>query len=140
MSRIMFIVFVAAGAGIALVGGDSHAAQAIAPPTRIPAPPARTIPGETVPTSTIPREVRRAVVADAAQRFRVEQTAVVLASAEKVTWPDSALGCQEPGRVYAQARVPGFRVVARTLAGEMLYHTDTHGSVVNCARLITAER
>jgi hypothetical protein len=113
---------------------DAPAAQSIAPPTRIPSPP-RTdaIPGARVTTSEIPREVRRAVVADAARRFRVDTNAVVLADAERVTWPDGALGCPEPGIGYTQARVPGFRVVARTLAGSLLYHTDSQGHVVNCA-------
>jgi len=136
MARTLLIgVFMVAG--VALAGGM----QTIAPPTRIPAPPLTPlIPGAPVATSAIPRDVRRAVVADAAQRFRVQQNAVVLAGAEKVTWPDGALGCPEPGRVYSQALVPGFRVVAKTLAGELLYHTDSGGRVVNCARLITADR
>jgi hypothetical protein len=72
------------------------------------------------------------VVADAAKRFQVAEDAVVLASAEQVTWGDGSLGCPQPGLRYTQMLVPGFRVTATTTAGRMLYHTDTRGNVVTC--------
>lgn len=145
MSRILIPMTTLMLAGAAVTGGagelraaqliDALPAQSIAPPTRIPAP-SRTdaIPGAPITTGEIPRDVRRAVVTDAAQRFRVNTNAVVLADAERVTWPDGALGCPDPGINYPQVQVAGFRVVARTLAGELLYHTDSLGHVVNCAR------
>jgi len=106
----------------------------VSPPTRIPdvlldtAQPA----GEPVSTSSMPRAVRRAVVADAAKRFQVAEDAVVLASAELVTWSDGSLGCPQAGRMYTQALVPGYRVTATTTSGRMLYHTDTRGNAVTC--------
>ena len=109
--------------------------RSIAPPERIPDPlvdsavPA----GETVPASTMPQAVRRAVVADAAARFRVGENDVVLTRAEQVTWPDGSLGCPQPGRMYTQMQVSGYRVVAKTAAGELLYHTDVRGNAVSCA-------
>jgi hypothetical protein len=108
--------------------------RGIAPPTRLPdpAPPASAA-GEPVVTATMPREVRRAVVADAARRFKVAETAVVLARAEKLTWSDGSLGCPQPGQMYSQALVPGFRVVAKTSEGDLVYHTDTRGQAVVCA-------
>jgi hypothetical protein len=100
---------------------------------RIPAPALNDQPaGETITTAEIPAGVRRAVVADAAKRFNVPENAVVLIRAERVTWPDGALGCPEPGTMYTQALVPGFRVVAKTTAGELLYHTDSLGHTRNC--------
>jgi hypothetical protein len=109
--------------------------RVIAPPTRIPNPEDITMlpEGRAVSTAVIPREVRRAVVADAAKRFKVAESAVVLTRAEQLDWPDASLGCPEPGKVYTQMLVPGFRVVAKTTEGEMLYHTDTHGTARNCA-------
>jgi hypothetical protein len=117
----------------------SCAAQpgAIAPPKRVleavetPASPA----GEPVNTSAMPREVRRAVVADAARRFRVPESSVVLTRAEQLTWSDGSLGCPEPGHSYTQMLVPGFRVVAKTQNGELTYNTDTRGNVVTCGAL-----
>jgi hypothetical protein len=107
---------------------------AIAPPKRLPeivAAPA-TPAGEPVNVAAMPREVRRAVVADAARRFKVPESAVVLTRAEQLTWSDGSLGCPEPGRVYTQMLVPGFRVVAKTSAGELTYHTDALGNAVTC--------
>jgi|SRR5690349_24817738 len=119
---------------------SSPSPQQIAPPKRIPdvvipgvgldgAQPA----GEPVNTASMPRVVRRAVVADAARRFQVAESAVVLANAEQVTWSDSALGCPEPGRSYTQMMVEGYRVTATTAAGRLLYHTDMRGNVATCA-------
>lgn len=110
-------------------------ATPIAPPKRIPevrteiAAPA----GDPVAVASLPRETRRAVVADAARRFGVSRNAVVLARAEQVTWADGSLGCPEPGRRYTQMPVPGYRLVAKTAEGELVYHADTRGNLTNCA-------
>jgi hypothetical protein len=121
-------------AACAASGEDAKPPRAMAPPTRIPSPEGITMLPEGRPVSTagIPGEVRRAVVADAAKRFKVAESAVVLTRAEQVTWPDASLGCPEPGTMYTQALVPGFRVVAKTTEGELLYHTDAHGDARNC--------
>lgn len=109
-------------------------ATGIAPPTRIPdaligAPsPA----GEPVATAAIPRDVRRAVVADAAKRFKVAESSVVLTGAEQVTWSDGSLGCPEPGILYTQMLVPGFRVIAKAKEGQLTYHTDSRGNAHTC--------
>jgi hypothetical protein len=108
------------------------------PPKRIP----RVVPdatlesaqpaGEPVTSSTMPQAVRRAVVVDAARRFQVAEDAVVLVSAEQVTWNDGSLGCPQPGASYTQNLVPGYRVTATTAAGRLLYHTDMRGKVMTC--------
>jgi hypothetical protein len=107
----------------------------MAPPARIP-PSAETVSplpaGTAVGIATVPRELRRAVVADAANRFGVAESAVVLTRAEQVTWNDGSLGCAEPGRMYTQSLVPGYLVIAKTTEGELAYHTDTRALVVSC--------
>lgn len=128
------LVVCALGLTLPACAVDEPQPRAIAPPKRIPesletpAVPA----GEPVTTASMPREVRRAVVADAAKRFKVPESAVVLTRAEQLTWSDGSLGCPEPGRFYTQALVPGYRVVARTSAGELTYHTDARGNAVTC--------
>jgi len=116
-------------------GADPPGApQAIAPPKRIPYVQAPAGPvGVPVNTAQVPREIRRAVVADASRRFGVSTNAVVLARAEQVTWSDGSLGCPEPGQMYTQALVRGFRLVASTSAGALEYHSDGQGRVVTCA-------
>jgi hypothetical protein len=97
----------------------------VAPPTRIPDVLQTPVPsGDAVALAELPRELRRAVVADAAKRLGVKENAVVLTRAERVTWNDGSLGCPQPGVGYIQALVPGFRVVARTADRELIYHTD----------------
>src|SRR5262245_20631505 len=54
----------------------------VAPPTRIPDPIVAAPAGTAVSAADVPRAVRRAVVADAARRFNVAQSAVVIARAE----------------------------------------------------------
>jgi hypothetical protein len=107
----------------------------MAPPARIP-PSAETVSplpaGTPVGIAAVPREVRRAVVADAAKRFGIAESAVVLARAEQVTWNDGSLGCPEPGRMYTQSLIAGYFVVAKTPEGELSYHTDSRALVVNC--------
>lgn len=119
----------------ALAGGEPTQPRVIAPPTRIPdvVPPSTQPAGTPVNTANVPREVRRAVVADAARRFNVAENAVVIVGAEQVTWSDGSLGCAEPGQMYTQALVPGYRITAKTQSGQMRYHTDDHGRVVSCA-------
>lgn len=125
--------------------GSVPPGQTIAPPQRVldattpgigldGAQPA----GEPVNTASMPRVVRRAVVADAARRFQVAESAVVLANAEQVTWGDGSLGCPQAGRSYAQMLVEGYRVTATTAEGRLLYHTDTRGTVVTCATTPTS--
>lgn len=118
-------------------GGTPPDDRRIAPPKRIPdilEEPAQPK-GQVVSSASVPREVRRAVVSDAAKRFQVPENAVVLAQAERVTWSDGSLGCPQPGMGYTQALVPGYRVTAKTASGQFVYHTDEHGNVVSCGSL-----
>jgi hypothetical protein len=129
-------------AGAACAGSEKkdadagHTPRGIAPPTRIPDPVMEAGPvGTPVATADIPRAIRRAVVADAARRFGVAESAVVLSAAEQVTWSDGALGCPEPGRSYAQMLMPGYRLTATTASGSLRYHANARGNLVTCAEL-----
>jgi len=137
------------GLGLLILGGAVSAGAAestlpsrpvftrdtgVAPPARIPdADTIAPLPeGTPVATASVPRAVRRAVVADAAKRFKVDESAVVLARAEQVTWSDGSLGCAEPGGIYTQNLVPGYLIVAKTSAGELTYHTDARAQAKSC--------
>ena len=132
MSKLPWILI--AGTLWAPLGAHAEppAPRGIAPPTRIPDPAPASAAGQPVATATMPRDVRRAVIADAARRFKVPEAAVVLANAEKLTCSDGALGCPQPGQMYSRALVPGFRVLAKTREGDLLYHTDMRGQTVVC--------
>lgn len=59
-----------------------------------------------------------------------EEVKIVLV--EQVTWPDTSLGCPEPGKFYAQVLVPGYRVVVEVGGRKFEVHTDLRGRVVIC--------
>ncbi len=58
---------------------------------------------------------------------------ITVASWEPVDWPDTSLGCPEPGMMYAQVIVPGYRVVLEARGDLYRAHTDQTGArVVFC--------
>lgn len=56
--------------------------------------------------------------------------AIVLRSAEAVNWPDTSLGCPEPGKMYAQVITPGYRIVLSSGKTDFAFHTDKNGHFV----------
>jgi hypothetical protein len=46
-------------------------------------------------------------VADLSERLAVAETEIEVISAQPVSWPDSSLGCPEPGMQYAQVVTDG---------------------------------
>jgi hypothetical protein len=75
----------------------------------------------------------RAAVADAARRTGAEPASITVVSAEPVTWPDSSMGCPQPGRSYMQVLVAGHLI--RLLAGKdtLAYHAGARGEPFYCA-------
>jgi hypothetical protein len=51
---------------------------------------------------------------------------------EEVEWPDTSLGCPEPGKAYLQVIVPGWRVVMRVKSKVFEYHTGGGGRGLLC--------
>jgi hypothetical protein len=52
----------------------------------------------------------------------IDRDGVELVSAERVTWPDGALGCPEPDMMYTQALVDGYRIVLAVDGSEVVFH------------------
>lgn len=69
---------------------------------------------------------------DAARRTQMDAAQLRVSLAEVVTWPDSSLGCPQPGREYAQVLVAGFRI--RILAGAttLQYHGSLRAQPFLC--------
>jgi len=62
----------------------------------------------------------------AVEQFSVQQ-------AQAVDWPDSSLGCPQPGMMYLQVITPGFKVLLK--AGEEIYPVHVAGTrAVVCVR------
>ena len=56
----------------------------------------------------------------AARESGVDQGEIETINVTEMVWPNAALGCPQPDRMYAQVLVPGARVNLRI--GEMSYH------------------
>jgi len=63
--------------------------------------------------------------------FPPEEIKVILV--ERVVWPDTSLGCPEPGKFYAQVLVPGYRIILEVGGKRVEVHTDLKGRVVICS-------
>lgn len=107
-----------------------------------PAPTPKTqITGEESPLPTpavpaaIPPEAGRLVELakeELAAKISVAAADVVVVSVEPVEWPDTSLGCPEPGMMYAQVLTPGFLIVLEANGSIFEYHSDTAQTVVSC--------
>lgn len=84
--------------------------------------------------SSVPDELLERVKADAAQRTGAKAQELSIVSAESVTWANGALGCPEPGRMYTQALVPGYRIRVRAGGEELDYHTGPGDQFLVCPR------
>jgi hypothetical protein len=74
-----------------------------------------------------------AVRADAARRIGRPEANLAVLMVESVTWPDGALGCPEPGRLYTQALVPGWRVrIGAAGLAPLQYHLSARGAWLHC--------
>ena len=74
----------------------------------------------------MPSSVIEPVVAEVAKLAGVPVDQVTVISAEAVTFSDGSLGCPQPGMVYTQALVDGYKIIAE--AGGKTYDYRGTGS------------
>lgn len=74
-------------------------------------------------------------IKDLTSRLQINADSISLVKTEEMIWPNAALGCPRPGKVYPTGRVPGYRVWLNAEGREYLYHTDYNGNVVLCPEL-----
>jgi hypothetical protein len=79
-----------------------------------------------------PAEMIEAALADAANRSTTAKDDIKVLSAEAVTWSDGSLGCPQPGMMYTQALVPGYRIVLQAGEQTLNYHAMSRGRPVFC--------
>ena len=116
---------------VALVALACAAPPAERPETG-PAREGRPAAGAPTAPAAAPTELIERMVADLAERAGAATDPIEIREAEAVTWPDAALGCPEPGRMYAQMLVPGFRVVLEVGGRSYDYHAAESGRFVLC--------
>jgi hypothetical protein len=102
------------------------------PPAAEPAAPTTTITStddtlEPTMSTTAPTPPSRSPTdiasADLATRLDISIDEIEIVSVEEVTWPDGALGCPEPDRMYTQALVNGSRILLRAAGIVHEYHS-----------------
>ena len=79
-----------------------------------------------------PATLLDAALDDAARRTGTARAAIRVVSAAAVTWPDGSIGCPEPGMMYTQALVPGYRIVLQAGSETLNYHARAQGPPVFC--------
>ena len=65
-------------------------------------------------------------VADLGKRFSIDPGTISVVSATLVSWPDSSLGCTQPGQQYAQVVTDGSLIILKV--GNTLYPYHAGGS------------
>lgn len=83
-------------------------------------------------TGEAPAELLHNMKKDLAARLSAGNANITVVVAEAVTWNDGSLGCPQPGGLYTQATVPGYRVVLELAGQRYSYHADAGGYFVPC--------
>lgn len=77
-----------------------------------------------------------ALLDDAARRSALPAARLRVVAMETVVWRDGALGCPQPGRLYSQVLVPGYRVriapIDDASVGALDYHVSDRGGWLFC--------
>jgi hypothetical protein len=121
---------------------DTPPAPSTTPTSSAPEPPPATAPAsetaapETALPDLSPEAEQVLVLAreDLAQRLGLAEEGIVVQSIEPVTWPDTSLGCPQPGMFYAQILTPGYLVILEAGGEAYEYHTGTPEPVVLCEK------
>lgn len=99
------------------------------PPMRAPGEEAAPVQG----SGEVPPQLLAIFQDDLARRARVKHDAITVVSATEQQWSDGAMGCPQPGEVYTQMVVPGYRVVLQASGNRYAYHSDRRGNFVVCS-------
>lgn len=88
-------------------------------------------PSRDIPIELLEAPEVAAALEAAARDAGVQLSDVSLLDVHEVTWPDSGLGCGEPGASYLQVLTPGFRVVIWAAGARVIYHTTRGAQSLN---------
>jgi hypothetical protein len=79
-----------------------------------------------------PAEAVDAAVQAAATHLGVGRDQLSVERVEAHQWPDSSLGCPQPGQLYSQIVTPGYLIVIAAGNKRLEYHTDNRAGVTLC--------
>jgi hypothetical protein len=89
-------------------------------------------PSSTSPANTSLQSLIDTAISDLAQRLSIPAPQIKLVETSPVTWPDSSLGCPQPGMVYAQVLTPGYLILLEADGKIYEYHANRDTYVSFC--------
>jgi hypothetical protein len=99
-----------------------------ASPPRKPVPiPSSAPPEGKLVTAEVPPDLIEKMRADLAEHAGIAASAAKVVTAESIVWPNGAIGCPQPGQMYTQATVPGYRVELEYNGRVYAYHAAQRG-------------
>ena len=120
--------------------GEVEGEETTTIPDQVPDPIDLVVPteGGQVVGGEVPESIMAPIMDDAVDRTSVDASAITVEVAEEVIWGDGSLGCPQPGIVYTQALIEGYRVVLDA-GGEVLdYRANQAGAFIVCDSTIKA--
>ncbi len=73
-----------------------------------------------------------AAMQDAANKLGIPINEIDINRLDRQEWPDSCLGCPQPGEACLEVITPGYRILLGGAANGFVYHTDAQGNVRHC--------
>lgn len=132
LTMILVMLLTACGAATAPSGADAATTPASATAPAATAEPAATsepaATAEPAGTAIAPGSPEARALEGLARNTGVGADALVLTSKEAQEWPDGSLGCPEPGTMYTQALVSGYKLTFSDGTNTYNVHTDESGS------------
>ncbi|MFO7537393.1 MAG: hypothetical protein R6X32_04950 [Chloroflexota bacterium] len=83
-------------------------------------------------TNSAIQKMVAAITADLSRHLQIAVDQIETEQVESVTWPDGSLGCPQPGYMYTQALVEGYRVTLKVADKRFYYHTQGTQHFVRC--------
>lgn len=83
-------------------------------------------------SASIPRPLVEKVKAHLANFLGITPNEIQVVEWLAVSWPDTSLGCPQPGFYYAQVITPGYRFVLEVNGQRYPYHTDLEEQIILC--------
>jgi len=111
---------------ILMVWGVSCFRQAAPPPAPSPLPVDAPIPAGATQVAKLAKE-------HLAKEKGLNLTTIRVVEVQAVDWPDTSLGCPQPGMMYAQVITPGYRIVLSDGTTDYEYHSDASTRVILCS-------
>lgn len=82
----------------------------------------------------VPTELLDSILKDLSGRTGAALDKIYVFQAQAIVWNDGSLGCPQPGVMYTQALVNGYRVILEIRAQKYDYHAAETGYFILCER------